>query len=110
MFPQAQLLPELIEFLKSKPADEEYNYTSAGHCLIGQFLFSRGEKDYKLLSREVMNRGWDYIAYGGPDFNEHWKFGKALARAIEVQNGRSTITYDYQEKEWCEAQKQATAN
>ena len=75
----------MIEWLKTKPADEAYDWRNPNACLMTQFISETGA-----TGAQIMQIGETaYIAQGPKptsidDFHRrerHWTFGQALARA-----------------------------
>lgn len=77
-------ISDIVDWLKKKPADEEYEFSANHGCLFAQYLNERGHKD-------VWVGGWTFEANGGryeiPDEIQDiaetrpFTFGAALERA-----------------------------
>ena len=60
-----QIFNEFMEFVRGKPADEQYNGMNKHHCALAQFGNSREPEDHMIVAG---NTGYKVYTVG----SEHW--------------------------------------
>ena len=80
-------LPDIIEWLRTKPPREKYNYYEATKCLAAQYYEARTGK---VVRFGYFDDGKDYAEWTEPlhtiALDQPWTFGAALQRALDAQN------------------------
>lgn len=66
-------------WVRTKPADERYDFTEAGKCAFYQFAVAYGLPNPERLSHDLPSQLLSPLAYGD---DEDWTFG-ALAKRLE---------------------------
>jgi hypothetical protein len=77
-------LKDFIKWLKTRPADETYDYTEPTKCAIAQYRNARGIQPVALKSGEIPHPF--YMIVHPPYRSEPWTFGAALKRARAALN------------------------
>lgn len=84
-------LPNIVAWLETKPANEEYEYSSNHHCMVAQYLHENGFQHVMVVPgtiflsdshKSIMHRYpyiYETILHNPGDDTE--TFGKALQRA-----------------------------
>jgi hypothetical protein len=93
--PDILSLDTLTAWIERQPADQAYNYSCNGHCLLAQYFAAHGLRDVHVTSTHFSHDGGTFelpeilndVAVGVPGVSMKCTFGAALGRARYLAGG-----------------------